>query len=563
MSNPPRLPINRLLGAVSIRLNILSGIVSILLSGQEGNRNDGSRKICAARALGKIYKHMKITFGKLQKQAALVLALTVAVGGTLPAKDAPKLNTTEKEVDRSSRGASYAAVIKKVSPSVVTITSSRTVRVRDSQDYYDDIFRQFFGDRYGQPRGGGGGRQRQYTEQSLGSGVIVSEDGYILTNNHVVEGADEDGVKVALSDGKTKYSAKVVGKDPRTDVAVLKIDGARLAAITLANSDKIEVGDVVLAIGNPFNVGQSVTMGIVSAVGRGTGILGQGGYEDFIQTDAAINPGNSGGALVDTDGRLIGINQSIFSRSGGNNGIGFAIPINLARSVLERLATDGKIVRGYLGVDPQEVTPDLAEAFKLPDNSGALIGQVVPDSPAAEAGLKEGDVILEVNGKKITDPRHLRLTISQLAPKSKATLKVIRDGKERNVTATLGALASDGRGGAAEGESEGKGDSKVEQLDGVEVGDLDNQTRQQLEIPARIKGALVTKVAPDSKAHEAGLQEGDVIMEINRQPVTDAEHAVQLSEKAKGDRVLVRIYRQVGGGQGIMRYISVEATKKK
>lgn len=505
---------------------------------------------------------MTTTFMKLQLRTVLALVLAVGSSGALLAKEAPKLNTTEKEVDRSARGASYAAVIKKVTPSVVTITSSRTVKVRDYQDYYDDLFRQFFGDRYGQPRGGG--RQRQYTEQSLGSGVIVTEDGYILTNNHVVEGADEDGVKVALSDGKTKYSAKVVGKDRGTDVAVLKIvETVRLSPVTLANSDKIEVGDVVLAIGNPFNVGQSVTMGIVSAVGRGTGILGQGGYEDFIQTDAAINPGNSGGALVDAEGRLIGINQSIFSRSGGNNGIGFAIPINLARGVLERLATDGKIVRGYLGVDPQEVTPDLAQAFKLPDNSGALIGQVVPDSPAAAAGLKEGDVILEVNGKKITDPRHLRLTISQLAPKSKATLRVIRDGKERSLTATLGALAADGRGGSPDGESGGSGDSKVEQLDGVEVGDLDNQTRQQLEIPARIKGALVTKVAPDSKAQEAGLQEGDIILEIDRQPVTDAEHAVQLSEKAKGDRVLVRIYRQVGGGQGIMRYLSVEATKKK
>jgi serine protease Do len=454
------------------------------------------------------------------------------------------------------RGASYAPVIKKVTPSVVTITSTRTVKVRNYQDYYDEFFRQFFGDRYSPPRSN---RPRTFEDKNLGSGVIVTEDGYILTNNHVVDGADPDGVKVSLADGKTKYNAKVVGKDPRTDIAVLKIEARDLQAITLANSDKLEVGDVVLAIGNPFNVGQSVTMGIVSALGRGTGILGQGGYEDFIQTDAAINPGNSGGALVDAEGRLVGINQSIFSRSGGNNGVGFAIPINLARSVLEKLATDGKIVRGYLGVDPQEVTPELAQAFKLPGNTGALIGQVVPDSPAAAAGVKEGDVIVEVNGKRITDPRHLRLTISQLAPKSKATLKVIRDGKERTLTATLGALAGDN---PSEEPADNR-DSKVEHLDGVEVSDLDNQTRRQLGIPDRIQGALVTKVEPDSKAHEAGLQEGDVILEIDRQPVKDAEHAVELSEKAKGDRVLVRVFRQLGGGQGIMRYISVEATRKK
>lgn len=503
---------------------------------------------------------MKTIFRTITIKPTLVLVLALGVVAAGSAKDAPKLNTSEKEIDRSARGASYAPVIKKVAPSVVTITSSRTVKVRDHQDYLDEYFRQFFGN----PRDRRDSRRpRESKQQSIGSGIIVTEDGYILTNNHVVDGADEDGIEVVFSDGKTKYKAKVAGKDPGTDVAVLKIEASRLPAATLANSDKVEVGDVVLAIGNPFQVGQSVTMGIVSAVGRGTGILGQGGYEDFIQTDAAINPGNSGGALVDTEGRLIGINQSIFSPSGGNNGVGFAIPINLARGALERLATDGKIVRGFLGVDPQEVTPELAQTFKLSDNSGALIGQVVADSPAAAAGLKEGDVILEVNGKKITDPRHLRLTISQLTPKSKVMLKVIRDGKEKTLPVTLGALPTDGRSGAPERDGDGKGDAKVEQLDGVEVGDLDNQTRRQLDIPARIKGALVTKVEPDSKAHEAGLQEGDIILEIDRQPVADAEQAVELTKKAKGDRVLVRVYRQLDGGQGIMRYISVEATKKK
>ena len=492
-----------------------------------------------------------------------LLAAVLAGNAVAFAKEAPKVSVNDREVDRSARGASYAAVIKKVTPSVVTIQSTRTVRMRSYQDSYEDLLRRFFGDRQGgeTPEPRDGRRARRYVEQGLGSGVIVSEDGYILTNNHVVEGADEDGVKVALADGKTKYDAKVVGKDSRTDVAVLKIEAKNLAAITLANSDKLEVGDVVLAIGNPFNVGQSVTMGIVSAVGRGTGILGEGGYEDFIQTDAAINPGNSGGALVDAEGRLVGINQSIFSRTGGNNGIGFAIPINLARFVMERLATDGKITRGFLGVLPQTVDANLAKAFNLPDTSGALVGEVSPKTPAEAAGLKEGDVIVEVDGKKITDPQHLRLTVSQIAPKSKINVKAIRNGKEKNFSVTLGALPGD-QANAGDTDGNAGADGNVEQLDGVEVGDLDAQSRQHFRIADRIKGAMVSQVDPDSKAAEAGLREGDVIVEIDRQPVNSADDAVKLSEKAKGDRVLLRVYSSANG-QGATRYLSVEATKKK
>jgi len=503
---------------------------------------------------------MKKTFLTNCLSPALAAMLALGAIAVASAKDTPQLNVSDREVDRSVRGASYAPVIKRVTPSVVTIQSTRTIVQRQNPFFDDEMLRRFFGDQFG-PSGPDRRRPRKQTEQSLGSGVIVSEDGYILTNNHVVDGADEDGVKVSLADGKTKYSAKVVGKDPRTDVAVLKIEAKHLPAITLANSDKLEVGDVVLAIGNPFNVGQSVTMGIVSAVGRGTGILGEGGYEDFIQTDAAINPGNSGGALVDVEGRLIGINQSIFSRSGGNNGIGFAVPINLARTVLERLATDGKITRGYLGVNPQAVTPDLAKAFKLADNSGALVGGVQPNTPAEAAGIKEGDVIIELEGKKVTDPRHLRLTISQTPPKTKVSLKVIRDGKEKNFTVTLGALPEE-MGGNQEDKATPTPDSKPEQLDGVEVVDLDNQARQQYGIPARVKGALVAKVDPDSKAAEAELHEGDVIVEINRQPVTSAEQAVELANQAKGDRVLLRVY-SMANGVGVTRYLTVETAKKK
>ena len=484
-------------------------------------------------------------------------ALAVACVALIAAapNSAPKLNLSNKEIDRSVRGASYAEVIKRVTPSVVTIQSRRTVRRNyNTHPFFDDpMFRQFFGDRM--PRQGG-----PRVQQSLGSGVIVSEDGYILTNNHVVEGADENGVKVALSDGRTEYEAKVIGKDPQTDVAVLKIEAKKLPAITIADSDKIEVGDVVLAIGNPFNVGQSVTMGIVSAVGRGGMRITD--YEDFIQTDAAINPGNSGGALVDAEGRLIGINQSIASPSGGNTGVGFAIPANLARTVMDRLGSDGKITRGYLGVMLQEVTPELAKDFNLSENLGVLVGEVQPETPAAKAGIKEGDVITELNGKKMNDVRHLRNAVAQTAPKTKVTLKALRDGKEKTFNVTLGTLPTDLSVGGTEVPSSSRVESQSEQLDGVEVTDIDASVRRQMEIPQRIQGALVTKVDPESNAAEAGLREGDVIVEINRQPVKDADTAVELSNKAKGDRVLLRVYSSEGG-TGATRYLSVEAGKKK
>jgi serine protease Do len=502
---------------------------------------------------------MKKTFltSGLSPALALLLALGWVAGAT--AKDAPKVKVSDREVNRTAPGASYAPVIKRVTPSVVTIQSTRTIVQRQNPFFDEEMLRRFFGDNFRSERG----RPRRQTEQSLGSGIIVSEDGYILTNNHVVDGADADGVKVALSDGKTKYDAKVVGKDPRTDVAVLKIDAKNLAAITLADSDKLEVGDVVLAIGNPFNVGQSVTMGIVSALGRGDLPFGRmAEYEDFIQTDAAINPGNSGGALVDVEGRLIGINQSIVSRSGGNAGVGFAIPINLARSVLESITTDGKISRGYLGITLQpEITPELVQDFHLPDANGALVTEVMPDTPAARAGILRDDFIIEFNGKKIIDRRHLRLMVSQAAPQSKVAVKVLRNGREKLLTVTLGVQPPE-LGGEPTVESGARADSKTEQLDGVEVVDLDNQARRHYDIPARVKGALVAKVDPDSKAAEAGLREGDVIVEINRQPVANAEQAVELANKAKGDRVLLRVFSQENG-LGTTRYLNVEAAKKK
>jgi serine protease Do len=343
---------------------------------------------------------------------------------------------------------------------------------------------------------------------------------------------------------------------------VLKIEAKGLTPITLGDSEQLEVGDVVLAVGNPFGVGQSVTMGIISALGRDSRgrILGRGGYEDFIQTDAPINVGNSGGALVDVEGRLVGINQSILSAgSGANAGVGFAIPINLARSIVDRLVTDGKVTRGYLGVTIQPVTPDLAKAFNLPDENGALIGGVQKDTPAAKAGLKAGDVVIELDGKKVSDSQHFRLMVAQTPPRTKVTLKLLRDGKEKTLPVTLGTLPSE-LGGTDSDASERSQQSKSDALDGVEVADLDSRTRQQNNIPSDVQGALITRVEQGSAAETAGLKPGDVIIEIERTPVANADEAVELSEKVKGDRVLLRVWSNSAGLAG-MQYVIVDNRK--
>jgi serine protease Do len=497
---------------------------------------------------------MKTPAPKILVPAAFVILAAVLFsagysGSSWLQAAAPKLKTDAAPLAAEARPAlTFGPVIKKVSPSVVNIYTAKTVRQsspRLSPFFDDPLFRDFFGLPFGYQN-----IPRERREQSLGSGVIVSEDGYILTNNHVVEGADE--IKVAFNDDKATYSAKVIGTDPQTDIAVIKIEGKSFPAITVTDSDRLDVGDVVLAIGNPFGVGQTVTMGIVSAKGRaGMGIVD---YEDFIQTDASINPGNSGGALVDAAGRLVGINTAILSRTGGNQGIGFAVPINLARYVMERLIADGKVTRGYLGVMIQPVTPELAQEFKLRENNGALVGEVTPDSPAARAGLKEGDVVIEFNGKKVTDSKHLRLMVSQTPPDTKAPLKIIRDGKEQTLQAKLGELPTDGLS-RADGRSGGlRRGSGTEPLDGVTVDDLDQRARRQFNIPNSVRGAVVVEVDPASAAAAAGLRPGDVIVEINRQPVASADEAVQLAERLKTGRVLLRVWSQGGS-----RYVVVES----
>ena len=470
----------------------------------------------------------------------VVLSIT-GLHSTLWAKDAPpNIAVDNTPISRSvSGGTSFAPIVKKAAPSVVNIYSKRIVHYRQYNPFY-----QFFGDQ--------GQRYMSHPEQVLGSGVIISSDGYVLTANHVVDGAEE--VKIAITGNKEEYTAKIVGTDPETDVAVLKIQATGLPAITLGNSDQLEVGDVVLAIGNPFDISQpgqtpTVTMGIVSALGRSG--LGFSGFENFIQTDAAINPGNSGGALVDAEGRLIGINTAIAGTSGGNEGIGFAVPINLARHVVDRLIHGGKVTRGYLGVSPKDLDEGLAQGLNLPNENGALVGNVRPDSPALKAGLKAGDVITEFNGQKITGANDLLLAVADCAPGQEVTLKYIRDSKEHSIKVTLGERPDE--------QSQPEQQSgETDALNGVSVDNLDADSRQELQIPDNINGALVTGVEEDSHAAEAGLQKGDVIMEIDKQTVTNADDAVKLSSAAKGKYILLKIWSQKSGGTDL---ISVDNTK--
>ena len=423
----------------------------------------------------------------------------------------------------------FAPVVDHVEPSVVSIQTSKTVRIpRGLRDFF------------GMP-GPGAGMERQ---RGLGSGVIVSADGYILTNRHVIDAADE--ISIRLADRK-EYKARKVGTDPGTDLAVLKIDATALPVIDFADSDKARVGDIVLAVGNPFGLAQTVTMGIVSGLGRGG--MGIVDYENFIQTDASINPGNSGGALVDLSGRLLGINTAIYSRSGGNQGIGFAVPSNLAQEVLKSIRQNGRVIRGYLGTVIQPVTPDLAQAFNLKETAGALVSDVAGNSPAEKAGLQHGDVITTLNGKKVEGPRELRLMIGALAPGTKVTLKILRNGQEKELQAELGELPQ--KESSISNGDEGGANASI--LEGMRLADLDKDAREELQIPSGVQGAAIVEIDPESAAYQAGLRQGFVIVEIDRQPVKNADDAKRLAEKAKKDTpVLIRAW-----AQGQSRYFTL------
>jgi serine protease Do len=441
---------------------------------------------------------------------------------------------------------SFAPVVEKVAPSVVTVFTTQTVsRGSTTFSFSDDTLRQFFG-------GGLSQRQGKQTLQGLGSGVIVSPDGYILTANHVVSGADE--IMVGLGNELRKYKAKKVGADPGTDVALLKIDDNNLPAIMFADSDKARAGDIVLAIGNPFGLRETVTMGIISAVGRGgMGIID---YENFIQTDAAINMGNSGGALVDVEGRLLGINTAIFTRSGGNQGIGFAIPANLAREVMRSLREKGRVVRRYIGASVQTLTPDLADAMKLKGQpTGALVGELEPNAPAAKAGIKTGDLIAAVNGKKINDARELRLMIGSMPPGTKAQIEVNREGQTKTFDVQLAEMPPGAADEGAEASSEETAQpEKTTVFGGVAITNITDDIRSALNLPKDIQGAVIADIDPDSPAAKAGLREGDVIQEVNKQPVKSAKDLVAISKKLKSkEKILMRVY-----SQGRSSYVALE-----
>ncbi len=427
---------------------------------------------------------------------------------------------------------SFAPIVKKVSPSVVTISTSRTVKfmkMPDGMNIPKELQRRFNFDFEN--------RQQFRQNQGIGSGVIVSTDGYILTNNHVIENAET--ITVTMANGKDKHTAKLVGADAKSDLAVLKIDCKEtLPAIELGDSASAEVGDIVLAVGNPFGVGQTVTSGIISARGRGVGLTD---YEDFIQTDASINPGNSGGALVDVHGRLIGINTAILSPSGGNLGIGFAIPINLAKGIQDSLIQNGKVVRGYLGVLLQPLSPELATAFNIENGQGVLVGDVPNDGPSAQAGVKAGDVLIKFNDAPVDDLRQLRLRAAQAVPGTTVKLEVIRDGKPVQLSVKVGAMPGEDTVVAKNTDTKAPDKAKL----GVRLGELDQESRERFEIPEHIQGVIIHEVMPQSRADKAGLKPGTVIMEVDRVVVTKAKEAVKAISKSDGD-LLLRVYAGPG-----------------
>jgi len=472
------------------------------------------------------------------KAAVVAMAVVLGVGGLCLAAaehaftNNPPASLKLADANEGPSRTGFAPIVKKVLPTVVNVSSTKMVKTPtqfEGQAPDDDFFRQFFGGNMPNMRQ----NPREQRERGLGSGVIVSPNGYILTNNHVVDGATD--VKVTLSDNR-EYKAHVVGTDPKVDLAVIRIDASDLPSIVIGDSSKIQIGDYALAVGNPFGVGKTVTMGIVSATGRHN--LGIEGYEDFIQTDAPINPGNSGGALINDRGELIGINTAIISHgSEGNQGIGFAIPVNLARTVMDEIVKTGKVTRGYLGIVPQDVTPAIAKAFNVKEFTGALVGDVTADSPAQKGGLKNGDIILELNGKPVADANELRMSISMMAPGTSVNLKVLRDGADRNLTATLGELPTE-QATAEKGSSDNNSE-----LSGISVQNLNANLAQQLGVPAGTAGVVVTKVDPSSAAADAGLQRGDVIQEVNRKPVHNTSDFAAAMHNAK-DQNLLLVNRQ-------------------
>jgi serine protease Do len=440
---------------------------------------------------------------------------------------------TQQMMDDISRAFEQAAL--KVSPSIVPITAEQVVEAQSAFGMPDEAFRDFFGEDFFKRFFQQPPQEQKRTVRSLGSGVIVSSDGYILTNNHVVANADKLFVVVGE---KQSYPAKIVGTDPQTDVAVVRIDAKDLPAATLGDSDSVNVGQWVIAVGNPFQLMHTVTAGIISAKGRSS--VGLADYEDFFQTDASINPGNSGGALADLNGNVIGINTAIASPSGGSIGIGFAIPINMARQVMDSLISKGKVVRGYLGLLPQDIDENLAKALNLKGVQGVLVGDVTPHGPADVGGIKRGDVILSFDGKKVESATQLRMMIAEAAPRTTAKVSLLRQGKTVDVSVILAERPKTPQERAPE---EGQPEGQTEEKLGLSLQDLTPDIAAQLGYDKE-KGALIADVASGSPAEDAGLVRGDLIKEVNRAPVNSVREFERAIKGFKAGDVIALLVRR-------------------
>ncbi len=465
----------------------------------------------------------------------LILASRFGIMTQLTAKSQVSSRSVDTLTQLSEALSEVAAVS---TPSVVNISTTRVINSRDEApfDFFDDpFFRRFFGDQFPHPD-----VPKERKEQSLGSGVIVSEDGYIVTNNHVIEKAQE--IKVLLGD-KRDFKAKLIGADPKTDIAVIKIDARGLPALPWGDANKLKVGEIVFAIGNPFGLNQTVTMGVISAVGRAN--VGIADYEDFIQTDAAINPGNSGGALLNARGELVGVNTAIISRTGGYQGIGFAVPSSMARQVMDSLVKYKKVVRGWLGVSIQEVTSDLAEEFGVRNLRGALVSRVMKGSPADKAGIKQGDVILQYNGKDIEDTGHLRNMVSQTPIGSKVKIRLLRQKKEVEVEVAVSELPKNLADAPLPPDEEPGSRQESSALAGLVVRELTPELAGHFGLDESEKGVVIVKIDPDSKAYEAGIRPGDIILQINQKntPTLEAYKKAAGAIRSK-DRILLLVRRK-------------------
>lgn len=473
-------------------------------------------------------KNKKILAALAFVMVGIIIGLGISSNLNLHTKaytEEPKISKESIEI-LSKAGQAMAEVVAATKPAVVNISTTRTIKTPGiPSPFFDDpFFRRFFDDEFGHLR-----KPREHKQASLGSGVIVDREGYILTNNHVIKDADE--IKVKLSD-KREFTGRVIGTDPKTDLAVIKINSDNLPVIKWGDSDRLKVGETVIAIGNPFGLNQTVTSGIVSATGRAN--VGIADYEDFIQTDAAINPGNSGGALVNVRGELVGINTAIFSTSGGYQGIGFAIPSNMARVVMENLIKKGKVVRGWLGIVIQPVTPELAKQFGLKEEKGVLVGDVVEDSPAEKAGIQRGDVIIEYEGKEVSEPAALRNMVANTQPGKEVNIKILREGKEKTLHVTIAELPAEMQ------KVPGRADNL---LKGVIVQNITPDMRKELNIPRRITGVIISDIEEGSPA-EGVLSSHDIIMEINRKKVNNVKDFENVVSRIKPEQdILLLIFR--------------------